>query len=298
MQHTEKKILIAMDESEYAFEAVRYVSRIPSLKRSRLVLFSVFNPIRDSYWDLEKEPIFAGKFSQIGTWEAQREKSLRAHITKAKSILLSAGFSDASVEMKLQRRKEGIARDIFNEACQGYESLVIGRRGVGRIRGIVLGGVAYKLLQKTTSIPLLLVGRKTRPGKVLIALDGSAGSMRAVDYAGKVFGESGFEIRLTNVIRDVEEDRVTEAQKRIRDVFDEAGRRLVNAGIPRDKITSRVITGTRSRAEAIVAEAKQNDCGTIAVGKRGLSEVGDFFMGSVSYKVVQLARGRAVLVVG
>jgi len=296
-QHTEKKILLAMDQSEYAFEAVKYLSRISSLRKKRLVLFTVFSPIRDSYWDLEKEPVYAGKLGEISAWEALRKKALKEHMSKAKQVLLGAGFSDTSVEIKLHQRKEGIARDILSEAGQGYESLVIGRRGVSRVRGIVLGSVAAKLLQKNIPIPLLMVGRNARPGKILIALDGSSSSMKAVDYAGEMFGEAGYDIRLTNVVRDEESNRIAEAEKRIAAVFNEATARLANSGISLNQINSQIITGARSRAEAIIKEADQGGYGTIVVGKRGLSEVRDFFMGSVSYKVVQLARGRAVLVV-
>ena len=296
-QYTEKKILLAMDQSEYAFEAVKYLSRISPLRKKRLVLFTVFSPIRDSYWDLEKEPVYAGKFGEISAWEALRKKALKEHMSKAKQVLLSAGFSDTSVEIKLHQRKEGIARDILSEAGQGYESLVIGRRGVSRVRGIVLGSVAAKLLQKNISIPLLMVGRNARPGKILIALDGSSSSMKAVDYAGEMFGEAGYDIRLTNVVRDEESDRIAEAEKRIAAVFNDATARLINSGISLNQINSQIITGARSRAEAIIKEADQGGYGTIVVGKRGLSEARDFFMGSVSFKVVQLARGRAVLVV-
>jgi hypothetical protein len=47
----------------------------------------------------------------------------------------------------------------------------------------------------------LMVGRDVRQGKVLIAFDGSQGSLKGVDWVGAVFGPSGYDISLTNVMR-------------------------------------------------------------------------------------------------
>ena len=81
------------------------------------------------------------------------------------------------------------------------------------------------------------------------------------------------------------------------DAFDRAVERLTNAGIPRTRISTQIITGAKSRAAAIVEEALKTGCGTIVVGRRGFSQVKDFSMGRVANKVVQIARGHAVWVV-
>jgi nucleotide-binding universal stress UspA family protein len=46
-----------------------------------------------------------------------------------------------------------------------------------------------------------------------------------------------------------------------------------------------------------VEEARNSSCGTIVMGRRGLSRVEEFFMGRVSKKVLQLAKWNAVWVV-
>jgi nucleotide-binding universal stress UspA family protein len=80
-------------------------------------------------------------------------------------------------------------------------------------------------------------------------------------------------------------------------VFDEARRRLETAGFHGNQITTKVVTGTHSRAGAIVKEAKEGGFGTIVVGRRGLSKVQEFFMGRVSNRVIQLGKNHAVWVV-
>jgi nucleotide-binding universal stress UspA family protein len=65
---------------------------------------------------------------------------------------------------------------------------------------------------------------------------------------------------------------------------------LVNAGIGADRIDTHVVTGVSSRAAAIVKEARDSGCGTIVMGRKGLSEVSGFFIGRVSDKVIHLGR--------
>ncbi len=79
--------------------------------------------------------------------------------------------------------------------------------------------------------------------------------------------------------------------------FDEAVERLAESGIPRNHISTQIITGSESRAGTIVDEAGQDGYGTIVLGRRGLSRVKDFSMGRVSNKVIQIAKGHAVWVV-
>lgn len=289
--------LLAVDGSDNAFETVHYVSKIHSLKKRQMVLFAVTSKIPNVYWDLEKEPVYNRKLGELRAWETHRAKQLEEYMARAKQILLDAGSSADSVDIKLHERQRGIARDIIDEAGKGYTALAVGRKGISRVRGVLLGSIATKLLERITTIPIVLIGKDIRPGKVLIAFDGSAGSLKAVDCVGDVFGGSGQQVNLTNVVRQEEKDRIAEAERSIAEAFDQAAERLIACGIPRTRITTQIVTGVPSRAEAIVKEADQGGYGTIVVGRRGLSETQDFSMGAVSNKVVQLANRRAVWVV-
>jgi nucleotide-binding universal stress UspA family protein len=92
------------------------------------------------------------------------------------------------------------------------------------------------------------------------------------------------------------EDLESEEQK-IKTVFDEAISRLVNCGFPPDNITTNVIAGVSSRSRAIAQAARQEGYSPVVVGRRGLSRFQEFFMGSVSNKLIQLSREKAVWVV-
>jgi nucleotide-binding universal stress UspA family protein len=298
-QNSGKKILVALDGSESAFEAVRYLSKIPSLQDRGIVLFTVFSSVPESYWDLMTEAALRSKVIEIYSWQAQRSLELNAYMEDARDVLLKAGFSMERVEIVIHERQTGIARDIIQEARKDYEAVVAGKRGLGKIAGIVLGSVAMKLLQGISFAPLILVGKNPRPGKILVGFDGSEGSMNAVRAVGSILGRSEWEVNLTHVIRYGEEQReaIADAEHQIANSIDQTMDILVAAGIPQGLITTQIITGVASRSETIVKEADQRGYGSIALGRRGLSKISDFFMGRVSNKVVQIARGQAVWVV-
>lgn len=297
MNLKKKKILVAIDGSGLAFETVRYLSRITSFKQMQVVLFNVFNKIPESYWDMERQPKVDRRVSEISGWAMQSEKMMKEYMEKVRQKLLDAGFPRDNVQMKIHKRELGIARDIIREAKRGYSAVAVGRKGMSKLRGLVLGSVTNKLLEKLDFVSLLVVGKGAKAGKFLLCVDGSGGAMRAVDYVGSILNGSDYEVNLTHVIRTEEKKGIAEAEINIGAVFDYAKTRLIDSGIKLNQITKQIITGAKSRADAIVKEAKQCDYGTIVVGRRGISNVPDFFMGRVSNKVIQLARGHTVWVV-
>ena len=70
--------------------------------------------------------------------------------------------------------------------------------------------------------------------------------------------------------------RLEDAKKEIQAVFDRAKRCLTNAGFRENQITTKIIADAQSRAEAIIQEAREQDYGTIVIGRRGLSKVQEF----------------------
>ena len=297
IKQTSRKIVVAVDGSEGALAAVRYVSKTPSFEDMNVVLFTVYGKIPEYYWDLEKGGSAAWRIKEAKAWEVGQRKTLQEYMEKAKKILWRAGFSKESIEVKLHEREKGFARDIIEEARRGYSAVVMGRKGMSKLRGLGLGSISTKLLEKVNFTTLVAVGRNPQPGAALFALDGSANSMRMVDYVGTMLRGSRFEMGLIHVVRGGKEEYLMEAQERMVAVFAEAKNRLIKFGFESNEISNKMITGVASRAAAIVEEAKRGGYGTIVVGRRGLSNVPEFFMGRVSNKVIRLAKNHAVWVV-
>jgi len=302
----QKQILVALDGSERSLLTVKYIAKMAPFEDMKVVLFNVFSGVPESYWDLEREPKSVKSVKYVRAWEVQQKKKTEEFMEQARNTLIRSGFPKALVDVKIQQRKKGIARDIVKEARAGYEAVVTRRRGMGRIPGIILGSVSLKLLETISFVPLLLAGRKPPGKKYLIALDGSEGALQAVDFAGSLLAGSDADFRLLHIIRGGEKTNeilassdafVHNAEKNIVSAFDEAKTRLVAKGFKPDGITTQMITGVRSRAAAIVDEAKKLDVGTIIMGRRGLSRTQDFFIGRVTNKVVYLAREKSVWIV-
>jgi len=293
----QRKILVAVDGSEGALAAVKYVSKTPFFEDMKVVLFTVQGGIPEYYWDLEKEGSPAWRIKEVKAWEAGFKKSIQEHMENATRILWRAGFPKEAVKTNIHERKKGIARDILTEAKGGYSCVVVGRKGVSKVKDLILGSVSTKLLEKINFTTLIVVGTKPEPGRILLALDGSENSMRTVDYVGKLLGGSPLDLCLINVVRGDETEFVKRVKREIGSVFEQAKRQLIRSGFNGTQITTKIITGAQSRAKTIVEEAKRGGYGTIVVGRRGLSKVQEFFMGRVSNKVVQLAKREAVWIV-
>jgi nucleotide-binding universal stress UspA family protein len=290
-------MLIALDGSDYALETVKYISRLRTLQSLEINLFTVFSKVPESYWDLERHPLFGSSVMHIRAWEAQSQKVLQDYMEKASKRLIQEGFARDKVKISIREKEVGVARDILKEASQGYKAVAVGRRGASKLKDLVLGSTTTKLLERVNFASLLIVGKNPKVGKVLLGLDGSENAMRAVDYVGQMLGGSGFEVLLLHVIRSGHREYIKEAEAIVSSAFDQALSRLTGSGFSKEQVKTRVIVDVRSRAEAILQVAKEEGYGTIVVGRRGLSKVAEFFMGRVSNKVIQMAKGQAVWVV-
>ena len=292
-----KKILLALDGSDRSLETVRYVSKIPSFREMEVVLFHDFSKVPEHYWDMGREASRAWRLSEVAAWEREYENRIQDYMERAKKTFWRASYPKDTVKVKIHDREKGIARDIAKEANRGYSCVFVGRKGMSQIKDLVLGSVSTKLIEKLSFVPLVVVGKNPKPGTLLLALDGSENSMRTVDFLAANLGNSDFEVTLTHVIRGNNGVRVTEAKEAITKVFDEAKTRLAESGFESNQIATKIITGAHSRAGAILKEAKQEGYGTIVVGRRGLSQGRDFFMGRVSNKLIHMAKNQAVWVV-
>ena len=72
---------------------------------------------------------------------------------------------------------------------------------------------------------------------------------------------------------------------------------LLNAGLDPKQMNTKVVNGSRSAAHDILKEAHDNDYGTVILGRRGVSALKEFVMGSVTSKILHNSVGLAVWVV-
>jgi nucleotide-binding universal stress UspA family protein len=158
------------------------------------------------------------------------------------------------------------------------------------------------------------------PAKLLIPLDGSEGAMRAVEYVSGTFGHiPGLEIILVHILpglppslwddghilseaeRQQREGLIAEwekqQEKQWQILFAAARDKLIQAGVAAEAISTKFQPQYNDIAEDILDEADIEGCATIVIGRRGLTGAARFLLGSVSNKVVNHARGIAVVIV-
>ena len=297
------KILVAVDGSDQALEAVRYVSQFFPPKRMEVVLFHALSKVPEGFWDVEKSPAFKHKLSSAAAWATQEQTVVQEFMERSRQLFLDRGVPEDKVGVKIDERKKGIARDIIAESQRGYDAVVVGRLGKSQLKDLVWGSVADKLIGRLTDVPVCVVGGSPQDGKILVAMDTSEEATKVLNFAGTIMDITDCEVTLLHVIRGLESwtadasEELQRAEKAATTLLEESVERLERAGLNRDRISTKISSGAASRAGAIVEEARNSGCGTIVVGRRGLSRVKEFFMGRVSKKVLQLAKWNAVWVV-
>lgn len=156
--------------------------------------------------------------------------------------------------------------------------------------------------------------------KILIAIDESQGSLKAVDYAGRQYaGTTDFHITLFHVLPNLPttfwddghvlskgemEDRKKVIDKwadnqklRLDPVFKKAIDILTGIGISRQQIETKSVTETKDIAESILDEAKDGGHQVLVMGRHSYSQAERIIMGSVTAKVINLGAGITVCVV-
>jgi nucleotide-binding universal stress UspA family protein len=89
----------------------------------------------------------------------------------------------------IERRVEcGVASSALLGAAAAADLLVVGARGVGGLRGLLLGSVSRQCLHHTTGPLAIVPGGAAKPARsgrrrIVVGVDGSAGSDRALDWA-------------------------------------------------------------------------------------------------------------------
>ncbi|GBC62841.1 universal stress protein [Desulfonema ishimotonii] len=153
--------------------------------------------------------------------------------------------------------------------------------------------------------------------RILIAFDDSENAMRSVDHVANLFPPDS-RVTVFSVLQDTanlcdmqspelsayfisqRSSFCTLEEKKkslVRDAQEQAKEKLLGAGFRAENIDLRTQVRKKGIARDIVKEA-ESGYDVIVIGRRGLSGIKEFFMGSVSQKVLSLAKEMSVLLVG
>lgn len=182
----------------------------------------------------------------------------------------------------------------------GADLVIVGSRGLGPLRRVVMGSVSSSVVRHAHSSVLVVRGNGGQGSdrKILVALDGSTGADAAGQTAVEISSATGSELHILRVL-DTEsfrpypgpefwegwEEDLDRSKRHARAFLDERAGRLKAEGVRVGDV--HLSFGVADREIVRIAEAMQADM--IIVGSRGLGGVRRALLGSVSDSVVRHA---------
>lgn len=312
VENIQKMIIVPVDGSENALKSLDYINLIfgseHNLKTTLFYVMPRLPPILVE--EIKKSKETAKKLKDIESRHAEMAQRL---LKAAQDRLVDMGFTDESVEAAFRKVEVGVARDIVHwSEKKKADAIFMATRGRSRLEVFFMGEVAAKVLEYCRICPVWMLKGTVINKNVIIAVDNSENAMRAVDHAGFMLAGTDANVTVFHSKRDVRRfipqavlDEFPEVQKywrhkaadNIAPFIQKAKDMLLAAGIEKDRITGKVVDGSRSAATDILNAAQSSGAGTVFLGLRGYSGVKDFTMGSVTRKVLTQAKDITVSIV-
>ena len=308
----DKKILLAVDDSLQSKDAVKYAVTISSaVKDLHYVLFHV-QPMISQYLvdEAQKSPQAGTDLNKV---IKKNDASARKMLEKYQNNMVRLGIGEDRIEIVTRPRALGLTKDILDFGHVGrYDAIVVGRRRMSRLQEVVMGRVSSNLLEHSQFIPVWLVDGEVASDKIMVAVDGSESSLRAVDHISlMLMGNPNVDVTLLHVMsnaRELYEESLDEEpsaeladlvsgddKKRIDQFYATAVEKFKDAGVAESQIQIQTVEGRRRPGKVIIETAEKANFGTVVIGRRGINKA--FFTGSVSHYVINKASGCALWVV-
>jgi len=270
-----EKILVPLDGSELAEQAIPYVEQLAQRLKSEVILITVCLP---------GDPL---------------ERALAEYAERRAEKIQSLGVNTRSLCI------EGDPADsIINFTGKNNVGLIVisthGKTGVGHWP---LGSIASKVVQRS-NIPVFLV-RSSQPGKapadnelgkILVTLDGSPFSEAIIPYAEKLAKNMNSEVTLLRVIEPAklpqlaayrdrekyEKDFMAKMEREAERYLDKKKTALENKGV---NVNSAFLIG--KPVETILQYTEDKSVNLIALTTHGFSGITKWTYGSVASKIIE-----------
>jgi nucleotide-binding universal stress UspA family protein len=153
-------LLIALDKSEGAWHAVEYVAKtFGQTPGVEITLLHILSGLPPAFWDdghILSEKERENRQRLVANWQADQEKQWQGLVTRAKDLLNGAGLG--IVHNKFKTKYYDVAEDIVREAVEGgVDTIVMGRRGLGAAKSLLLGSVTNKVVQSSQGRAVIIV---------------------------------------------------------------------------------------------------------------------------------------------
>jgi len=156
------KVLIALDSSEGAWRAVEYVAeafgKTPGIQ---VTLLHVLSGLPPAFWDdghVLNDQERESRQRLVEIWQKEQEKGWQGLVKKAHDHLTEAGIPKDAIANKFKPKYYDVAEDMLAEAEAGrIDTIVMGRRGLGLAKSVLLGSVTQKVVQTAKGCAVTIV---------------------------------------------------------------------------------------------------------------------------------------------
>ena len=194
-------VLVAVDQSEHAQEAIRFVKSVDWPTQSRIYLIHIIEmkdapPIMPSGGPSSWDRVIAEARGQLVT-----EAKLFLEHTK-KSILEQCPVQVESIVV------EGLPGAEILQAMKDYQIdlIVVGTRGLSKVKRFLLGSTSDWVLREASCSVLLVHGKLSQAtmgktaAKIILATDGSSDALNTVDVLGLLTFKTPPKVTVTHVV--------------------------------------------------------------------------------------------------
>lgn len=276
MPAPQMNILLAVDPSKYANWAADLLFHLPLLDQPRIRVLHVVEKA------VITDPWIAPPLVSQTSKEVRKATEAGNRLTKRLAKRLQSRWQAVSTGVK----KGPIADVILTAARKSKPDVIImGSRGLSDIQSFLMGSVSQQVVTHA-SCSVLIVKRKLKKlKKILVALDGSVESRRAMAFLANHLSPAGIDITILNVrgsslIPSTFSTQTTEDHAR--DSFAASHPLLDQAGFATQDLC---VTG--HAAAKIIEVTKRRRADLVVIGSRGLTGLKRFLLGSVSRQVVK-----------
>jgi nucleotide-binding universal stress UspA family protein len=277
-----KKILVAVDGSNSCFRGMEIAAAIAKKFNSQVTVIHV---ISHDFMHPELKAHHQLPSLVIAELDEAYQKAGRKILRGAEEYFKEEKIDVISELVKAEDPAEKILQILKKIEC---DLLILGNVSDIQARRFSLGSVTEKI-SLHAKIPVLIAKRKTKIGKLLVAVDGSVNADKALNYAVKLCQPFGAGITLLHV----EEASLFELEpKRTKNVGEQI---LANAATKIKDVSFNTRLEIGDPATVILRVATRENYDLIVLGSRGLNSVKRFLLGSVSADVRMHAQ-RSILI--
>ena len=249
--------------------------------------------------------------AEAAAYEIAEDNDRAVSAALASRLAEAASALDAPGRIVETRLAEGRPASVIVEEAGEFQAdlIIVGSRGLGRLRSILLGSVSAEIVDHAPCP--VLVARGPSLGTILLATDGSHSARLAVDHLGAARYLAGHRVEVISVgprahavtafgyqapgmtesVARAQADRVAEARHQA-----EARAASVAQELRLDGVDAHWMISVGDPAHEIIEAASNMGCDLIVMGSRGLTGLDRIFLGSVARNVLQHTRASVLIV--